>query len=532
VPLPTDVSKSSQQAKYAIQIVVLALLYVATGWIGLSLDQYSEHESLIWPPSGLALAALILYGRRLWPGVLLGSITLNVIVGGDHSAGLAVAIPTGLAVAVGNMLEALVGSWLMVEYFGFRPTLARIRDVVVLLVVGGVFATAISTAIGTTSLWLAGDFASGDVIPFMLVWWLGALGAVVTLTPVLLLLRTGTPARPALIRNPEFWGVVSLLAITCLLAFGDFASIDAKRLAIQLPLPCLVWAGIRLGTRGAVIVSFLTIAAAAMATSQGLGPLAATEAPVSMILLWTYGIGLGSTALTLAAAIAQRDSAENQHRLEVAERERGERERLLSDERERIMREMHDGLGGQLISLLSMVQLGKASHDEVAEGLRRSLDDMRIVIDSLEERASSFRELLGKLRARLDPLLRRNEISLQWRVDDLPALDELGPEEALHCVRIIQEAVSNVIQHAWAHRVEIDISSEEEDPRSIVIGIRDDGIGSTPGTTSAGRGTRNMADRAHAIGATLSIEPAEPGRRIRLSIPVDQRSLDAAEEPS
>jgi signal transduction histidine kinase len=335
-----------------------------------------------------------------------------------------------------------------------------------------------------------------------------------------------------LIRNPEFWGVVSLLAIACLLAFGDFASIDAKRLAIQLPLPCLVWAGIRLGTRGAVIVSFLTVAVAAMATSQGLGPLAATEAPVSMILLWTYGIGLGSTALTLAAAIAQRDSADDQHRLEVAERERGERERLLSDERERIMREMHDGLGGQLISLLSMVQLGKASNDEVAEGLRRSLDDMRIVIDSLEKRESSFRELLGKLRARLDPLLQRNDISLQWRVDDLPALDELGPEEALHCVRIIQEAVSNVIQHARANRVEIDISSDEEDPEAIVIGIRDDGIGSTPGTISAGRGTRNMADRAHAIGAILSIEPAEPGRRIRLSIPVDQKSSDAAEEPS
>jgi signal transduction histidine kinase len=322
--------------------------------------------------------------------------------------------------------------------------------------------------------------------------------------------------------------VASLLALACVVAFGEIGSIDAKRLAIQLPLPCLVWAGIRLGTRGAVLVSFSTIAVAAMATSQGLGPLAATGPPVSMILLWTYGIGLGSTALTLAAAIAQRDSAESRHQLEVAERERSERERLLSDERERIVREMHDGLGGQLVSLLSMVQLGKASNDEIAEGLRRSLDDMRIVIDSLEKRESSFGELLGKLRARLEPLLRRNDIGLQWRVEDLAALDELGPEEALHCARIIQEAVSNVIQHAHAKNVEIDISNDGEDSGVVVIEIRDDGIGSTSGIPSAGRGTRNMGERALALGAELRIEPAEPGRRVRLSIPIRPKSPDAA----
>jgi signal transduction histidine kinase len=521
MPLTTDAdTKDPKRMTYPVQIAVLASLYVATGLIGVNLDFYHKNVSLVWLPSGLSLAALILYGRRLWPGVLLGSLALNAFLVPSYPVGIGTAAAAAFAAAVGNMLEALVGAWVVVDHFGFRPTLARVRDVVVLVLFGGVFATVISAGIGVTALWLGGDVESKNFLSVALLWWLGALGGVVTLTPFLLLLRNGTPAWATLARNPEFWIVTSLLVVSCLVAFGGIVGATAERLAMQLPLPCLAWAGVRLGTRGAVAASFSTIAIAAVATAQGLGPLAASDPQVSMTLLWGYSVGMGSTVLILAAAIAQRDAAEIRHQSEVAERQRAEREHLLTHERERIVRDMHDGLGGQLISLLSMVQRGQASDDEVAEGLRRSLDDMRIVIDSLEIRKSGLQDPLGKLRVRLDPLLRRNGLRLEWRIDERADLDGFTPEQALHCVRVIQEASSNVIQHARASEIEITVSAAGEQAEFVVIEIRDNGIGIIPGSEPGGRGTRNMIARAHALGALLSIEPAEPGRRIRLSIPI------------
>jgi signal transduction histidine kinase len=509
---------------YPLQVGTLAALYVALGWAGVRLASHHEMVTLIWLPGALSLAALVLHGRRLWPGVLIGSLVLNVPLALRHPVGLPDAAWVALAVAIGNTLEAVVGSWLMVDRFGFRPDLARIRDVMLLVVFGGAFATMISAAIGVTALWLGGDVPSERFLFVARLWWLGAFGGVVTLTPALFLLRHGSPAWRSLVRNPELWGVASLIIASGSIAFGGFASIEAQRLAMQIPLPCMVWAGVRLGTRGAVAVSVPTIVGAALATANGRGPLAAADLHVSMTLLWTYAVGLAFAVLTLAAAVAQRDRYEEQRRREAVERERIEREHLLNDERERVMREMHDGLGGQLVSVLSMVQRGQATEAEIGEGLRRALDDMRIMIDSLEVRKSSFVDLFGKLRARLDPLLRRNGVRAHWRVDDLRDLSALSPEESLHCIRVIQEATSNVIQHASAANLEIRVFRADGPPDRMVIEVRDDGVGLPPGRARDGRGTRNMISRADALGAELVFETTEPGRCVRLVIPMAGRA--------
>lgn len=127
-----------------------------------------------------------------------------------------------------------------------------------------------------------------------------------------------------------------------------------------------------------------------------------------MMLLWTYGITLGTTALTLAASTGQRDRVERLFRSAEIQRRSSEKDQLLTKERERITREMHDGLGSQLVSTLSMVERGLGSQAHVAESLRRALDDMRIMIDSLDPNTTDFATSLGKLRARLELLLRRN----------------------------------------------------------------------------------------------------------------------------
>ncbi len=506
---------------YPLQILTLAVLYVLTGWIGVNLDFYHTNISLIWLPTGLSLAALILFGRRLWPGAFIGSLTLNALLGGAYPMEFWVIVLVALSIAAGNTLEVVVAAWLMVERFDFRPNLSRVRDVVVLIGIGGAASSIIAALIGVTGLWLGGDVPTERYFSVVLLWWLGAFGGVVALTPFLLVLRTGTPSWRTVLRNPEFALVVGLLAVACLVAFGGIATPAAERLAMQVPLPCLAWAGVRLGTRGAVLVSFSTIVAAVLATAHGIGPLVADDPHVSMTLLWTFCVGVAATALTLAAAIAQRNSAEALHEQELAERVRVEREHLLSDERERIVRDMHDVVGGQLVSALSMVQRGQASDQEVAEALRRSLDDMRMVIDSLEIRKSSFNELLGKLRVRLEPLMRRNGLRLEWRIEGIDRLDAFDPERALHCVRVIQEAASNVIQHARATMIAIDVSVVGEASAALVVEVRDDGVGLSPDRPTNGRGTQNIASRADALGAELFIESAEPGRRVRLVVPVD-----------
>ena len=222
----------------------------------------------------------------------------------------------------------------------------------------------------------------------------------------------------------------------------------------------------------------------------------------------------------LVVDVSESKRADAEHRQVVAESFRLEGQQLLLKQRERIMREMHDGLGGQLVSLLSMVQRGHATVDEVTDALRRALDDMRIMIDTLETTEIGFQEQLGKLRARLEPLLRRNGLRLKWQIADLAVLDAFEPEQSLHALRIIQEAVTNVIQHAGATQVTIQVSIIDSDDETVEIEIRDNGIGPMTVTAPGGRGVRNMKARADELGAELRLESADPGRRVLLLIPV------------
>ena len=108
-------------------------------------------------------------------------------------------------------------------------------------------------------------------------------------------------------------------------------------------------------------------------------------------------------------------------KLAEAERLRVQKEGLLLTERARMTREMHDGLGGQLVSTIAMVEGGQCTEREVAESLRRALDDMRVAVDSLDATTPDLTSTLGKLRARLNPLLLRNGVALRWHVEELSA---------------------------------------------------------------------------------------------------------------
>jgi len=194
------------------------------------------------------------------------------------------------------------------------------------------------------------------------------------------------------------------------------------------------------------------------------------------------------------------------------------KQQILSLERERIMRDIHDGIGGQLITTLAVLDNSDTTMLQVKESLQIALQDLRMVIDSLDGDSQEITVILGTLRMRLGGLLEQANIELIWCVDDLPMLAEFGPEKSLNTMRIIQEAIANVIKHSGATKLAISAYPELiDDTRAAVITIEDNGYGIF-GPRQNGRGMVNMKGRAQKIGADLSIiATAAQGTQVKLT---------------
>ncbi|MBW2293530.1 MAG: hypothetical protein JRG94_14635 [Deltaproteobacteria bacterium] len=202
-----------------------------------------------------------------------------------------------------------------------------------------------------------------------------------------------------------------------------------------------------------------------------------------------------------------------------------ERSQAVSDERERIMREMHDGLGGHLVSALSMVDEDEDEPSELADALRGSLEEMRLVIHSLDSDINDITALLGTLRERLERRMRRAGLSFRWQVTDVPEVDRFGPEHFLHILRIFQEAITNALKHASAKVITVATGvysnyGNTEGQEHIFIRIADDGCGVSP-DLEAGYGIQNMTFRARALDGELHVKPLEAGTMVELRFPVN-----------
>lgn len=189
---------------------------------------------------------------------------------------------------------------------------------------------------------------------------------------------------------------------------------------------------------------------------------------------------------------------------------------VLGQERRRLMQDIHDGMGSQLMSALKVAEKGKLTEAQMAQVLRECIDDLKLTVDSLESVEPDLLLLLATLRYRLAPRLEDAGLRLRWEVVDVPPLDWLEPRSALYVLRILQEGVSNVLQHAGAR--ELRVSTGEGDGGVYVL-LEDDGQGFRAPTGPVGRGLSNMVRRAQAIGAEASWEPTAQGTRFRLWLP-------------
>lgn len=226
----------------------------------------------------------------------------------------------------------------------------------------------------------------------------------------------------------------------------------------------------------------------------------------------------------LAERLAERETELNASHERLREIERRE---VLLQERQRLMQDMHDGLGSSLVSALRVVEHGRIDESEIADLLKGCIDDLKLTIDSMEPVETDLLLLLGTLRFRLQPRLEATGIKLRWEVGDVPPLAWLDQRHSLHILRILQEAFTNVIKHAGAS--EIRVTTETRDG-FVRVGIVDNGRGFDVAIAAKGRGLGNQARRAEVIGGRIELTSEEDGTVLTLILPVDGLGEDAAPE--
>jgi signal transduction histidine kinase len=199
-----------------------------------------------------------------------------------------------------------------------------------------------------------------------------------------------------------------------------------------------------------------------------------------------------------------------------------ERRQTVAAERERLMRDMHDGVGGHLVSLLAMIEGRERPPQELALAVRDALDDMRLVIDSLEPVDDDLNAVLAMWRDRLAPRLSQLGVTLDWDVELLPQLPGLTPARVLHVLRILQEAVTNAVRHGRAATVRVRAAADDA---ALHITLHDDGGGfDAAHGLGRGRGLTNMQRRAELAGAVLLLDSAS-GRGTTVSLRLPLRGL-------
>jgi signal transduction histidine kinase len=213
----------------------------------------------------------------------------------------------------------------------------------------------------------------------------------------------------------------------------------------------------------------------------------------------------------LAVALAAR---ERELLLEFQRRQEAESARTLADERMRIMRDMHDGVGGQLVALIGQMQAGQVDAAVLAPQLRRTLDDLRLMIDSLDSACADLSVALGMLRARMAPLLAGQPVKVIWRTAQLPDLPAAPPATVLHVLRVLQEALTNALRHSGASEVLIEA---EWDGTQLSVAVLDNGRWREH---AAGRGLASMRRRASEVGGELKVAAGEGGTAVRLRLPL------------
>jgi signal transduction histidine kinase/CheY-like chemotaxis protein len=451
----------------------VAVLYVAAAKLGLTLAFQAAQVSAVWPPTGLALAALLRLGPRAAPGVLLGAFVANA------TAGEPLWVAAGIA--VGNTFEAVVGATLL-SHLGFDGRLARLRDALA-LIAAAVVSPAVAATIGVTCLGAGGVQPASSLQGLWRVWWLGdALGDLIV-APFLLVwtARQSWPRRRGAVI--EAFALLAGLFAASAIAFGRVPPSPALE---YVTFPVAIWAALRLGPPATATVTAGTYAFAVWATHRGLGPFAGAGPEGGLVPLQVFMAVFAMTALFLGAIASQHRQAEEELRrhaeqLSEVDRRKDEFLAMLSHE-----------LRNPLAPILHAVEL--LGHDDPrlaskareiigrqSEHLTRLVDDLldvsritrgtvrlsrrRVALkDVVDAAVDTWRHLIAQ---------RRQELSVE--IPEVQLFVEADPTR-------LAQVIANLLHNAAKFTPEggrIAITAAREEG-GIALAVRDEGSGIAP----------------------------------------------------
>ncbi|MFE7705670.1 MASE1 domain-containing protein [Streptomyces sp. NPDC057486] len=274
--------------------LAVAAVYYGAARLGLLEQLVRGQVTPLWPPTGIALAGLLVFGLRVWPGIAIGAFLANVFIG-----------PTALTVLVimvGNTI-APVCSYLMLRRAGFHSDLDRLRDALALVFIGALGGMLISATVGSSVLVLSGALPAGDFWSTWSVWWTGDAMGVLVVAPFLLVLRGARWPRGVALRR---WAeaaalLLGTLAITLLVTGGSSVTL------LFLVFPFLIWAAFRFERAGAASCALGVSTLAILAAGRGAGPFAHEDLFTNMVTLQAFNGATALTALLLAAVITERN---------------------------------------------------------------------------------------------------------------------------------------------------------------------------------------------------------------------------------
>lgn len=281
---------------YVVTLVVLATVYYATARLGLHYASIGQSISLIWPPTGIAFAALTLLGYRYWPGITVGAFLAN--------AATPVPLLATLGISLGNTLEALVAAYLLRRFAGRRPQLDDVRHMRALVLVAAPLGALCGAVVGPASLWLTGALPTPAVPMALAVWWTGDILGALVVAPVFFTVAGRRPAQAS--------SRVMEVAILCLgtiaaaeMGLGRVLATPVLRQVDYhyLLFPFVIWAALRFGARGASLMT-LTVSAVTVAhTVHGGGPFVSGTLVRTLFAVAGYLGVVAVTGLVLAAAV-------------------------------------------------------------------------------------------------------------------------------------------------------------------------------------------------------------------------------------
>ena len=469
-------------ARTVVCNVVVAGAYVVTGTLGLEFDPVAGFATPVWAPSGISLAALILLGRWVWPGIAIGAFTVNAWQGAG--------IPAALGMAAGNTLGAVLASNVLRRVPGFRQALDRVADVMG-LVIAAALGSLVSASLGVPILGLRGVVPLTEFFPTWRVWMLGDLVGDLIMAPLILVWVAGGRISQPLARWIEIAILVVAVVAISTLVFSAPGSVASGLWRTYMISPPLVWASLRFGPRGAATGTVLVSAVAIAYTSRGTGPFAGGSLQESLVFLQIFVAIFAVTFLTLGAAVFERLREQKarilaqkaEHAARAADKAKSDFVAVMSHELRTPLTAiigyselLREGITGPL----SDSQREQLERVHVAGAHLTNLIDRILAFSSLESGRERVRfehvdlsELVRDVVDIAEPLVRAKGLGFSL---ELPPAVELDTDPA-KLRQILLNLISNAVK--FTESGEVRLIGDLEDHR-ICLSVIDTGIGIDP----------------------------------------------------